>query len=70
MFYSVDSIEDGKAVLMAYDESTICVLVSWLESGVAEGDIVELKDGIYVKNEEETEKQKQITADLLKQLLQ
>lgn len=70
MFYSVDSIEDGKAVLMAYDESTICVLQSQLAFGVAEGDIVEFQDGVYIKNEEETEKQKQITADLLKQLLQ
>lgn len=70
MFYSVDSIEEGKAVLMAYDETTVCVNQNELGQGVAEGDIVEFQNGVYIKNEEETEKQKQITADLLKRILQ
>jgi translation elongation factor P/translation initiation factor 5A len=63
----IDRFEDGSAVLedgdlfRVVDRSAVC-------ESAKEGDVVELKDGLYIVNVAETEKRRQKVAERLKRL--
>jgi len=53
--YSVDRLEGDKAILVDDDGHNHTVLVSDLPEPVATGDILQWRDGMYYRNQAETD---------------
>ena len=64
MRYSVDRIENGKAVCEDEKQNIINIEISLLPEGIREGDILEVKDGKFVICRDDTEKRRKQMADL------
>lgn len=59
-YYSIDSIstDEGKARLIADDDSIATVNAFLLPINAREGDVLTLSDGKYIFNKEETERRR------------
>ncbi|MEF9918643.1 MAG: DUF3006 domain-containing protein [Eubacterium sp.] len=69
MIYMLDRFEGDVAVLIDTDDQVQSVDKKGLPKNAKEGDYYNLTDGRYIINEEETEKARQITAELMKEVL-
>lgn len=69
-FYSLDRFEEGQAVLLG-DDGTTLIADGWeLPAEAREGDILRLgEDGQFVVDREETDRRQQEVADLLRRIL-
>lgn len=64
MRYSVDRIENGKAVCEDEKQNIINIEMSLLPDGVREGDILEVADGKFAIRRNDTEIRRKQMADL------
>lgn len=69
MWYCVDSIEDGVAVLMNEAGEQVAVREETLAPGIREGDWGQYENGLFAKDEQETVRRREITAAKLARLL-
>ncbi len=59
MFYAVDRLEGGIAVLVDDEENTSTVERALLPEGVVQGDVLRLEEGRYQRDEEETARRRE-----------
>lgn len=69
MFYSIDRFEENTAVLLNDNGVPIDVERTVLPADVAQGDIVVLKDGKWVKDLDETAKRRDYILKLQQKLI-
>lgn len=68
--FTIDRIEEGKAVLECENGEMVSLDVSSLPKNIKEGDILEFSDGSYFLDDEETEKRKKRIRDLMSNLFE
>lgn len=69
MFYSVDRIENDMAVLISDNENELVLPLSAFDFPLAEGMIVNEKDGVFAKDVDEERERRERAATLLKKIL-
>lgn len=68
--FTIDRIEEGKAVLECENGEMVSLELSSLPKNIKEGDILEFADGSYFLDNEETEKRKKRIRDLMSNLFE
>lgn len=68
--FTIDRIEEGKAVLECENGEMVSLEVSSLPKNIKEGDILEFSEGSYFLDDEETEKRKKHIRDLMSNLFE
>lgn len=68
--FTIDRIEEGKAVLECENGEMVSLEVSSLPKNIKEGDVLEFADGSYFLDNEETEKRKKHIRDLMSNLFE
>ncbi len=69
MFWTIDRIEDGVAVLLSEDGKAVSLLAELLADGAHEGDWGRLAGEIFMPDVVETQKRRQQLRGLLEDLL-
>ncbi|MDD2993838.1 MAG: hypothetical protein PWQ08_710 [Clostridiales bacterium] len=70
MFWTIDRIEDGVAVLLSEDGQAVSLPAELLPDGTGEGDWGRLAGKIFMPDVVETQKRRQQLKGLLEDLLQ
>lgn len=68
--FTIDRIEEGKAVLECENGDMVNLDVSSLPKNIKEGDILEFADGSYFLDDEETIKRKMKIKELMSSLFE
>lgn len=66
--FTIDRIEEGKAVLECENGEMVSLDVTSLPKNIKEGDVLEFADGSYFLDKEETENRKRYIKDLMSNL--
>ena len=69
MFWTIDRVEEGTAILLCEDGRRSALPAEQLPAGAAEGDWGRLVDGAFLPDPAQTEKRRQKIRGLLKDLL-
>ena len=59
MFYAVDRLEEGIAVLVDDEENTLVVERTLLPADTVQGDVLRMEDGRYLPDGEETARRRE-----------
>lgn len=70
MFFSIDRIVDGVAMLIGEDRKPLEVPAHMLPNGAKEGDTVRYRNGMFFPAPEKTAERRAMVADMLALLLQ
>lgn len=69
MYYSVDAIESGMVRLVDDAGAARLVPLASLPSGTAQGDVLELRDGVFHPAPDQTRQRRQHAGQLLNRIL-
>lgn len=69
MFFSIDRIDSGRAVLVGEDEKLLEISSSMLPKGAKEGDVLQYHQGKFTIDKERTDQRRKEVARMLAKLL-